>query len=70
MGREANVTGLGLEGLGIEFTGKGIQVDNRLRTKQKHIYAAEMSPANIIHPRCRYEEALFSPMLFFISPER
>ncbi len=40
MGREANVTGLGLEGLGLEFTGKGIQVDNRLRTKQKHIYAA------------------------------
>ena len=40
MGREANVTGLGLEGLGIDFTGKGIQVDNRLRTKQKHIYAA------------------------------
>jgi pyruvate/2-oxoglutarate dehydrogenase complex dihydrolipoamide dehydrogenase (E3) component len=40
MGREANVTGLGLEGLGIDCTGKGIQVDNRLRTKQKHIYAA------------------------------
>jgi pyruvate/2-oxoglutarate dehydrogenase complex dihydrolipoamide dehydrogenase (E3) component len=40
MGREANVTGLGLEDLGIDFTGKGIQVDNRLRTKQKHIYAA------------------------------
>ena len=40
MGREANVTGLGLEGLGIDFAGKGIQVDNRLRTKQKHVYAA------------------------------
>ena len=40
MGREANVTGLGLESLAIDFTGKGIQVDNRLRTKQKHIYAA------------------------------
>ncbi len=40
LGREANVTGLGLEGLGIDFTKKGIQVDNRLRTKQKHIYAA------------------------------
>jgi len=40
LGREANVTGLGLEGLGIDFTGKGIRVDNRLRTKQKHIYAA------------------------------
>jgi pyruvate/2-oxoglutarate dehydrogenase complex dihydrolipoamide dehydrogenase (E3) component len=40
MGREANVTGLGLEDLGLDFTGQGIQVDNRLRTKQKHIYAA------------------------------
>lgn len=40
MGRRANVEGLGLEGLGVEFSGKGIQVDNRLRTKQKHIYAA------------------------------
>ncbi len=40
MGREANVTGLGLEDLDIDFTGKGIQLDNRLRTKQKHIYAA------------------------------
>ena len=40
LGRVANVEGLGLEGLGIEFSRKGIQVDNRLRTKQKHIYAA------------------------------
>ena len=40
LGRVANVEGLGLEGLGIEFGRKGIQVDDRLRTKQKHIYAA------------------------------
>ncbi len=40
MGRKANVDGLGLENLGIEFNGKGVQVDKRLRTKQKHIYAA------------------------------
>jgi pyruvate/2-oxoglutarate dehydrogenase complex dihydrolipoamide dehydrogenase (E3) component len=40
LGRAANVEGLGLEGLGIEFGRKGIQVDSRLRTKQKHIYAA------------------------------
>ncbi len=40
MGRRANVEGLGLDGLGLEFNGKGIQVDKRLRTKQKHIYAA------------------------------
>ena len=40
LGREANVEGIGLEGLGIEAGRKGIIVDKRLRTKQKHIYAA------------------------------
>jgi len=40
MGREANVEGIGLEGLGIEASKKGIKVDKRLRTTQKHIYAA------------------------------
>ncbi len=40
MGREANVEGIGLEGLGIETSKKGIKVDKRLRTTQKHIYAA------------------------------
>lgn len=40
MGREANMEGIGLEGLGIEVSKKGIKVDKRLRTAQKHIYAA------------------------------
>ncbi|MGD8916417.1 MAG: FAD-dependent oxidoreductase, partial [Syntrophobacterales bacterium] len=40
MGREANLEGIGLEGLGIEVSKKGIKVDKRLRTAQKHIYAA------------------------------
>jgi pyruvate/2-oxoglutarate dehydrogenase complex dihydrolipoamide dehydrogenase (E3) component len=40
MGREANLADLGLENAGVEFSGKGLQVDNRLRTTQKHIYAA------------------------------
>jgi pyruvate/2-oxoglutarate dehydrogenase complex dihydrolipoamide dehydrogenase (E3) component len=40
MGREANLAELGLENIGVEFNGKGLQVDNRLRTTQKHIYAA------------------------------
>jgi len=40
MGREANIEGIGLEGLGIEASKKGIKVDKRLRTTQKHIYAA------------------------------
>ncbi|MBU2498608.1 MAG: FAD-dependent oxidoreductase [Proteobacteria bacterium] len=40
MGREVNVKGLGLEGIGVEFSRKGIKVDERLRTTRKHIYAA------------------------------
>jgi len=39
-GRAPNVSNLGLENSGIAFTIKGIEVDSRLRTNQKHIYAA------------------------------
>ncbi|MBI4777248.1 MAG: FAD-dependent oxidoreductase [Deltaproteobacteria bacterium] len=40
MGRRPNIEGLGLDTIGVEFDKKGIKVDNRLRTSQKHIYAA------------------------------
>jgi len=40
MGREANLADLGLEGIGMAYDRKGLQVDNRLRTSHKHIYAA------------------------------
>ena len=40
MGRQPNLDGLGLEEIGVESDKKGIAVDNRLRTSQKHIYAA------------------------------
>jgi len=40
MGRRSNIEGLGLDTIGVEFDNKGIKVDNRLRTSQKHIYAA------------------------------
>jgi len=40
MGRDPNVKALGLEGIGVEFDRKGIKVDDRMRTTQKHIYAA------------------------------
>jgi pyruvate/2-oxoglutarate dehydrogenase complex dihydrolipoamide dehydrogenase (E3) component len=40
LGRGANVQDLGLESIGVEFNGRGIKVDNRLRTNFKHIYAA------------------------------
>lgn len=40
MGRAANTAGLGLEKIGVEHDRRGIKVDQRLRTSQKHIYAA------------------------------
>jgi pyruvate/2-oxoglutarate dehydrogenase complex dihydrolipoamide dehydrogenase (E3) component len=40
VGREANVEGMGLEGIGVEFDKKGIKVDDRMRTNHRHIYAA------------------------------
>lgn len=39
-GREANVKGMGLEEIGMEFEKKGIRVDGRMRTNHTHIYAA------------------------------
>ena len=38
-GRRPNVMGLGLEHAGIDFTPKGIEVDKRLRTSNKRIFA-------------------------------
>jgi pyruvate/2-oxoglutarate dehydrogenase complex dihydrolipoamide dehydrogenase (E3) component len=40
MGRSPNLEGLNLENAGVSFDRRGIQVDQRLRTTQKHIYAA------------------------------
>jgi pyruvate/2-oxoglutarate dehydrogenase complex dihydrolipoamide dehydrogenase (E3) component len=40
VGRAPNVENLGLEAAGIEFTNKGIVVDDRLRSTNKNIFAA------------------------------
>jgi pyruvate/2-oxoglutarate dehydrogenase complex dihydrolipoamide dehydrogenase (E3) component len=40
VGRSANVAGLGLEDIGVDFDRHGVKVDARLRTRRKHIYAA------------------------------
>ncbi len=39
LGRSPNIKGLGLEAIDVEFSRRGIVVDNRLRTSQPHIYA-------------------------------
>ncbi len=40
LGRKANVEGLGLADIGVDFNPRGIKVDDRLRTNIKHIYGA------------------------------
>jgi len=40
LGRRANTDGMNLEGIGVDVGRRGIEVDDRLRTRQKHIYAA------------------------------
>jgi len=40
LGRSANVSHMGLDCIGVEYSAKGIKVDDRLRTSQKHIFAA------------------------------
>ena len=39
-GRSPNLEGLGLDHIGLEYTPRGIVVDNRMRTNHKHIYGA------------------------------
>jgi pyruvate/2-oxoglutarate dehydrogenase complex dihydrolipoamide dehydrogenase (E3) component len=39
-GRKPNLDGLDLEKAGVEYTQKGVKVDDELRTSAKHIYAA------------------------------
>jgi pyruvate/2-oxoglutarate dehydrogenase complex dihydrolipoamide dehydrogenase (E3) component len=39
-GRAPNVEGLGLEQVGVEFSNKGVKVDDHLRTTNPHIFAA------------------------------
>lgn len=40
LGREPNLSGLGLENAGVAYSDKGLKHDNRLRTTQKHIFSA------------------------------
>ncbi|RJX35915.1 MAG: mercuric reductase [Desulfarculus sp.] len=40
LGRRANLEGLNLEAAGVEYSPRGLVLDSRLRTSQKHIYGA------------------------------
>ena len=49
-GRTANLQGLGLETIGIQFDRRGLKLDGRLRTNLKHIYGTGDSPAHTSSP--------------------
>ncbi len=40
LGRQPNISGLGLDDIGLKLSRRGIEVDTRLRTNHKHIYGA------------------------------
>lgn len=40
VGRKPNVEGLGLEAAGVEYSPKGVEIDDRLRTTNRRIFAA------------------------------
>lgn len=40
LGRRPNIAGLGLEEIGVDSSGRGVETDRRMRTTQKHIFAA------------------------------
>jgi pyruvate/2-oxoglutarate dehydrogenase complex dihydrolipoamide dehydrogenase (E3) component len=40
LGRQANLDGLGLSDISLDYSRQGLKVDNRMRTSHKHIYAA------------------------------
>jgi len=71
MGRDPNVKALGLEAIGVEFDRKGIKVDDRLRTTQKHIYAAgDITGAYQFTHAAGYEGGIVVSNAIFHLPRR
>jgi pyruvate/2-oxoglutarate dehydrogenase complex dihydrolipoamide dehydrogenase (E3) component len=71
MGRTVNLEGLGLENIGIEYNRKGVQVDERLRTKQKHIYGAgDVTGKNQFTHAAGYEGGIVISNAIFHLPRK
>jgi pyruvate/2-oxoglutarate dehydrogenase complex dihydrolipoamide dehydrogenase (E3) component len=66
-GRVANVEGLGLEAAGVEFTPKGVRVDERFRTSNRRIFACGdvASKWQLTHAADAQARAVISHALFF-----
>ena len=70
-GRVANVRGLGLDKAGVKFTPRGIGVDSRMRTSQKHIFAAgDVTGAYQFTHAAGYEGSVVVSNAIFRLPRR
>ena len=70
-GREANLQGLGLEDIGVEFTQKGLKLDRRLRTNHRHIYGAgDVTGSNLFTHAAGYEGGIVISNALFHLPRK
>ena len=67
VGRAPNVEGLGLEKVGVEYSKKGVTIDDHFRTTNKRIYAAGdvCSPYQFTHAADFMARAVIRNTLFF-----
>ncbi len=71
MGRVANLDGLGLEGIGVGYTKKGLKVDRRLRTTRKHVYGAgDVTGENQFTHAAGYEGGIIIANAIFHLPKK
>ncbi len=71
MGRKPNLDGLDLEGIGIESDGRGLRLDRRLRTRQRHIYAAgDVTGAHQFTHAAGYEGGIVISNAIFHLPRK
>jgi pyruvate/2-oxoglutarate dehydrogenase complex dihydrolipoamide dehydrogenase (E3) component len=68
LGREANLKGLNLEGIGISYDDKGLRLDARLRTEHKHIYGG-IVVSNAIFHLPRKVDYTYLPWCTYTHPE-
>jgi pyruvate/2-oxoglutarate dehydrogenase complex dihydrolipoamide dehydrogenase (E3) component len=71
LGRVPNLKGLGLEGIGVAFDRKGLTLDGRLRTTQKHIYGAgDVTGAYQFTHAAGYEGSIVISNILFHLPRK
>ncbi len=70
-GRQAGVFGLGLDAAGVDYTPRGIAVDSRLRSSQRHIYAVGdvCGPYQFTH-MAEYQAGVVLANLLFRVPRK